>query len=109
MRDKCFGAQTDWKQRNTGVEIGSVSKRGGGSSSGFQGHRKPQHVSAQQCQQGHKFSTRRELISHRERRTWREAYRADTEILHLELLDLKAVSFFFSFFLFVPPHSLHRI
>lgn len=89
--------QTETKEH--GVEIGSVSKRGGGSTSGIQGHRKPQHVSARQCQQGRKFSTRWESISHREWRTWKEAYRRDTEILHLELLDLEP-SFFFLFFPF---------
>lgn len=47
------------------VEIGLVSKRGGGSTSGVQGHHKPQPLSAQQCQQGRKFSTHWESISHR--------------------------------------------
>lgn len=71
------------------VDIGSVSKRGGGSTSGVQGHRKTQRVSAQQCQHGCKFSTRWESISHKEWRTWKEAYLRDTEILHLALLDLE--------------------
>lgn len=88
--------QTETKEYR--VEIGSVSKRGGGSTSGIQGHRKAQHVSAQQCQQGHKFSTHLESISHREWRTWKEAYQRHTEILHLELLDLEPRFFFLSFF-----------
>lgn len=79
--------QTETKEHE--VEIGLVSKTGGGSTSAVQGHHKPQHVSAQQCQQGHKFSTHWESISHREGRTWKEAYRRDTEILHLVLLDLE--------------------
>lgn len=86
--------QTETKER--GVEIGSVSKRGGGSTPGIQGHRKPQHVSAEQCQQGRKFSTHWESISHREWRTWKEAYQRHTEMLHLELLDLVPRFFFFS-------------
>ena len=97
--------QTETKEHE--VEIGSVSKRGGGSTSGVQGHHKPQHVSAQQCQQGRKFSTHWESISHREWRTWKEAYRRDTAILHLVLLDLEPsfkifffLFFFFFFFLF---------
>lgn len=85
--------QTETKER--GVEIGSVSKRGGGSTPGIQGHRKPQHVSAEQCQQGRKFSTHWESISHREWRTWKEAYQRHTEMLHLELLDLVPRFFFF--------------
>lgn len=85
--------QTETKEHE--VEIGSVSKRGGGSTSGVQGHHKPQHVSAQQCQQGRKFSTHWESISQREWRTWKEAYRRDTEILHLVLLDLEPSFFFF--------------
>lgn len=44
---------------------------------------------------GRKFSTHWESISHGERRTWKEAYRRDTEILHLELLDLEPRFFFF--------------
>lgn len=81
--------QTETKEHE--VEIVSVSKRGGGSTSGVQGHHKPQHVSAQQCQQGRKFSTHWESISHREWRTWKEAYRRNTEILHLVLLDLEPI------------------
>lgn len=61
--------QTETKEHE--VEIGLVSKTGGGSTSAVQGHHKPQHVSAQQCQQGHKFSTHWESISHREGRTWK--------------------------------------
>jgi len=64
--------QTETKEHE--VEIGLVSKAGGGNTTGVQGHHKPQHASAQQCQQGHKFSTHWELISHRKGRTWKEAY-----------------------------------
>lgn len=91
--------QTETKEHE--VEIGLVSKTGGGSTSGVQGHHKPQHVSAQQCQQGHKISTHWESISHREGRTWKEAYQRHTEILHLVLLDLEPsfMIFFLSLFL----------
>lgn len=88
--------QTETKEH--GVEIGSVSKRGGGSTSGIQGHRKPQHVSARQCQQGRKFSTRWESISHREWRTWKEAYRETLKYCILSYWIWSPVLFFFSFF-----------
>lgn len=97
--------QTETKEHE--VEIGSVSKRGGGSTSGVQGHHKPQHVSAQQCQQGRKFSTHWESISQREWRTWKEAYRRDTAILHLVLVDLEPsfkIFFFLFFFFFFVQH-----
>lgn len=87
--DKCFGAQKQTKTKEREVEIGFVSKAGGGSASDVQGHPKPKHASAQQSQQGHKFSTHWESISQGEGRTWKEAYRRNTKILHLVLLDLE--------------------
>lgn len=65
--------QTETKEHE--VEIGSVSKRGGGSTSGVQGHHKPQHVPSEQCQQGRKFFTHLESISHRKWRTWKRRIR----------------------------------
>lgn len=64
--------QTETKEHE--VEIALVGKTGGGSNSGVQGHHKPWHVSAQQCQQGHKFSTDCESISHREKKAGNEAH-----------------------------------
>ena len=61
-----------------------------------------EQVSAQQCQQGansphagNQFHRQRERERER-RRTWKEAYWRQTEILHLELLDLVPRFFFFS-------------
>lgn len=81
-----------------GVEIGAVSKRGGGSTAGIRGHRKLRACVCTTMPTGCKFSTRWESISQRERRTWKEAYQRTTEILHLELLDLVPRFFFFFFF-----------
>lgn len=85
-----------------GVEIGAVSKRVGGgrrgSTAGIRGHRRLRACVCTTMPTGCKFSTRRESISQRERRTWKEAYRRQTEILHLELLDLVPRFFLFSFF-----------
>lgn len=79
--------QTETKEHE--VEIGLVTKTGGGSTAGVQGHHKPLHVSAQQCQQGQKFSTLWKSILNREGRTWKEAYQKDTQALHHVFLDLE--------------------